>query len=156
VGDSAGSLRLASTDVRTNPVVRFNYFSNPTDLELCINGTRKIADVLNTRSMDEFKVHQWFGGREFRYVGASLPRDQRNQEQMGEFCRRTVSTIWHYHGGCLMGKVVDRNLRVVGVGGLHIYGVARHQSSGYSSHDGKVINSQFNSVCLQPLWIVFD
>ena len=70
--------------------------------------------------MDEFKVHQWFGGREFRYVGASLPRDHWNHEQMVEFCRRTVSTIWHYHGGCLMGKVVDRNLRVVGVGGLRV------------------------------------
>ncbi|XP_057797053.1 (R)-mandelonitrile lyase-like [Salvia miltiorrhiza] len=117
---SAGSLRLASTDVRTNPLVRFNYFSNPTDLELCINGTRRIADVLNTRSMDEFKAHQWFGGREFRYVGTPLPRDQLNDEDMGEFCRRTVSTIWHYHGGCLMGKVVDRNLRVVGVRGLRV------------------------------------
>lgn len=117
---SAGYLRLASTDVRTNPVVRFNYFSNPTDLELCINGTRKIADVLNTRSMDDFKVLQWFGAREFRYVGTALPRDQRNREQMGEFCRRTVSTIWHYHGGCLMGRVVDRNLRVVGVEGLRV------------------------------------
>ncbi|KAG6390768.1 hypothetical protein SASPL_148513 [Salvia splendens] len=117
---STGSLRLASTDVRTNPVVRFNYFSNPTDLELCINGTRKIGNVLNTRSMDEFKVHQWFGGREFRYVGTPLPRDQLSDAEMGEFCRRTVSTIWHYHGGCLMGKVVDENLRVVGIGGLRV------------------------------------
>ncbi|KAH6821174.1 Glucose-methanol-choline oxidoreductase family protein [Perilla frutescens var. hirtella] len=117
---SAGYLRLGSTDVRANPIVRFNYFSNPTDLELCINGTRRIADVLNTRAMDEFKVHQWFGGREFRYVGAAMPRDQWNDGEMGEFCRRTVSTIWHYHGGCLMGKVVDTNLRVVGVDGLRV------------------------------------
>lgn len=29
---SSGSLRLASTDVRTNPIVRFHYFSNPDDL----------------------------------------------------------------------------------------------------------------------------
>ena len=40
---SAGSLRLASTDVRVNPIVRFNYFSNPGDVERCINGTFKIG-----------------------------------------------------------------------------------------------------------------
>lgn len=50
---SAGSLRLASTDVGVNPVVRFNYFSNPADVEKCVNGTRKIADVLNSRSMED-------------------------------------------------------------------------------------------------------
>ncbi|KAF4392711.1 hypothetical protein G4B88_029450 [Cannabis sativa] len=39
---------------------------------------------------------------------------------MGEFCRRTVSTIWHYHGGCLVGKVVDRNFRVIGIDALRV------------------------------------
>lgn len=55
---SAGSLRLASTDVRVNPLIRFNYFSNPVDTERCINGTRKIADVLRSRSMEDFMSHQ--------------------------------------------------------------------------------------------------
>ncbi|GFQ07298.1 (r)-mandelonitrile lyase-like [Phtheirospermum japonicum] len=117
---SAGSLRLASTDVRVNPIVRFNYFSNPSDLELCVNGTRKIADVLRSRAMDDFRFHQWFGARDFRYVGPALPRDQSDDEQMQEFCRRTVSTIWHYHGGCLVGKVVDRELRVIGIDSLRV------------------------------------
>ncbi|KAK6128098.1 hypothetical protein DH2020_038152 [Rehmannia glutinosa] len=117
---STGSLRLASTDVRVNPIVRFNYFSDPSDLELCVNGTRKIGDVLRSRAMDDFRFHQWFGAREFRYVGPALPRDQSDDEEMREFCRRTVSTIWHYHGGCLMGKVVDQNLKVIGIDGLRV------------------------------------
>ncbi|KAI5639605.1 hypothetical protein M9H77_00142 [Catharanthus roseus] len=83
---SAGSLRLASTDVKVNPIVRFNYFRNPGDVE--------------------------------RYVGPSLPADLSNDFLMGEFCRRTVTTIWHYHEGCLVGKVVDRNFRVFGVDAL--------------------------------------
>ena len=57
---STGSLRLASTDVRVNPIVRFNYFSNPLDVERCVNGTRKIADVLRSRSMEDFKFREWF------------------------------------------------------------------------------------------------
>ncbi|KAK4395005.1 (R)-mandelonitrile lyase-like [Sesamum angolense] len=117
---SSGSLRLASTDVRANPIVRFNYFSNPGDLERCVNGTRKIADVLQTRAMKDFRFHHLFGAREFRYVGPALPIDQSNDAQMREFCRRTVSTIWHYHGGCLVGKVVDHNLKVMGIGGLRV------------------------------------
>ncbi|PIN11783.1 Glucose dehydrogenase/choline dehydrogenase/mandelonitrile lyase (GMC oxidoreductase family) [Handroanthus impetiginosus] len=117
---SAGSLRLASTDIRVNPIVRFNYFSNSNDLERCINGTRKIADVLKTRAMREFQFQQLFGARDFRYVGPALPVDTSNDAQMGDFCRRTVSTIWHCHGGCLTGKVVDSNLKVMGIDGLRV------------------------------------
>jgi len=61
---SAGSLRLPSTDVRVNPIVRFNYFSNPGDVERCVNGTRKIGDVLRSRSMEDFLFREWFGGRD--------------------------------------------------------------------------------------------
>lgn len=117
---SAGSLRLASTDVRVNPIVRFNYFSDPADTERCVNGTRKIADVLRSRSMEDFKFYQLFGDRDFRYIGPPLPIDISNDRLMGEFCRRTVNTIWHYHGGCLVGKVVDRNFRVLGIQALRV------------------------------------
>jgi mandelonitrile lyase len=48
---SIGSLRLVSTDVRVNPIVRVNYFSSPAGVERCVNGTRKIWDVLRSRSM---------------------------------------------------------------------------------------------------------
>ncbi|XP_015577173.2 (R)-mandelonitrile lyase-like [Ricinus communis] len=117
---STGSLRLASTDVRVNPIVRFNYFSHPLDVEKCVNGTRKIGDVLRSRSMEDFRFHEWFGARNFRFVGPALPIDQSDFLQMADFCHRTVSTIWHYHGGCVVGKVVDRDYRVLGVGSLRV------------------------------------
>ena len=117
---SSGSLRLASTDIRVNPIVRFNYFANPIDLERCINGTRKIADVLRSRSMDDFKFREWFGGGNFWVVGPALPSDLSDTAQVAAFCRRTVSTIWHYHGGCVIGRVVDRAFRVMGVNSLRV------------------------------------
>ncbi|KAK4349755.1 hypothetical protein RND71_029068 [Anisodus tanguticus] len=120
VGPVSSGLRLASTDVRLNPIVQFNYFSNTGDVERCVNGTRKIADVLRTRTMEIFKFDQWFGGRDFRYVGPALPVDESNDELMREFCHQTVNTIWHYHGGCVVGKVVDQNLRVLGIEGLRV------------------------------------
>ncbi|CAN6938368.1 unnamed protein product [Brassica oleracea] len=117
---SVGSLRLASTDVRINPVVRFNYFSDPQDLERCVNGTRKIGEILRSRAMQDFMFREWFGSRRFRFVGVPLPLDQSNDLVMADFCRRTVSTIWHYHGGCVVGKVVNSDLKVNGVGSLRI------------------------------------
>ncbi|CAI0410466.1 unnamed protein product, partial [Linum tenue] len=117
---SVGYLRLSSTDVRMNPLVRFNYFSSPIDMERCVNGTRKIGDVLRTRAMADFRFRDWYGVRNFRFVGPALPVDQSDFEQMADFCRRTVSTIWHYHGGCVVGKVVDADYRVYGIRSLRI------------------------------------
>ncbi|KAJ4950479.1 hypothetical protein NE237_027311 [Protea cynaroides] len=117
---STGSLRLASTDVRVNPVVRFNYFQNPVDLARCVAGMRKISEVLRGQSMDGFRIRGLFGEREFRYIGPALPANLSNDGLMGDFCRRTVATIWHYHGGCLVGKVVDHNYRIIGLDGLRV------------------------------------
>lgn len=117
---STGSLRLASTDVRVNPIVRFNYFSNRVDLERCVNGTRMIGNVLRSRSLENFKFRDWFGGRSFRFVGPPLPVEQSNRRAMEDFCHRTVSTIWHYHGGCVVGKVVDRDFRLIGIDALRV------------------------------------
>uniref|UniRef100_A0A7N0RGL6 Protein kinase domain-containing protein n=1 Tax=Kalanchoe fedtschenkoi TaxID=63787 RepID=A0A7N0RGL6_KALFE len=117
---SSGSLRLSSTDVRFNPIVRFNYFANPMDLQHCVNGLRKIGDILRSRSMDEFKFREWYGGRDFRFLGPALPINQSDNALMSDFCRRTVSTIWHYHGGCVIGRVVDSYFRVMGVDALRV------------------------------------
>ncbi|XP_047330124.1 (R)-mandelonitrile lyase-like [Impatiens glandulifera] len=118
--NSVGSLRLASTDVRTNPLVRFNYLSHPIDLARCINGTRKIGEVLKSSAMEGFKFDEVYGRRDFRYVGPSLPENLTSDREMGQFCRRTVGTIWHYHGGCVVKKVVDRNLKVIQVQSLRV------------------------------------
>ncbi|XP_010537546.1 PREDICTED: (R)-mandelonitrile lyase-like [Tarenaya hassleriana] len=117
---SAGSLRLASTDARVNPIVRFKYFSNPVDLERCVNGTRKIGEMLRSRAMQEFMFREWFGVRRFRFVGPALPEDLSDDEMLSEFCRQTVSTIWHYHGGSVTGRVVDADFRVAGIDGLRV------------------------------------
>ncbi|CAH9057575.1 unnamed protein product [Cuscuta europaea] len=117
---STGSLRLASTDVRMNPLVSFNHFNDRGDLltlraERCMNGSRMIGEILRTSSMVAFTFTQWFCGTDFMYVGPALPEDQSSDVLMEEFCRQTVSTIWHYHGGCVVGKVVDGDIRPVGI-----------------------------------------
>ena len=66
--------------------------------------------------MQDFMFCEWFGARNFRFVGPALHVDQSDYAQMADLCRRTVSTIWRYHESCVVGKVVDRDYCVIGIG----------------------------------------
>ncbi|KAG8638440.1 hypothetical protein MANES_14G030200v8 [Manihot esculenta] len=48
------------------------------------------------------------------------PRHSTTTISLEQFCIDTVMTIWHYHGGCQVGKVIDRKYRVRGVDGLRV------------------------------------
>lgn len=37
-----------------------------------------------------------------------------------QYCKDMVRTMWHYHGGCLIGEVVDYEYKVVGVDALRV------------------------------------
>nr|POE93961.1 protein hothead [Quercus suber] len=37
-----------------------------------------------------------------------------------QFCIDAVMTMWHFHGGCQVGKVVDRDYKVLGVDALRV------------------------------------
>ncbi|CAN6285930.1 unnamed protein product [Urochloa humidicola] len=49
-----------------------------------------------------------------------MPRHPRDTRPLHQYCRETVMTIWHYHGGCHVGGVVDTDYRVIGVRGLRV------------------------------------
>ncbi|KAL5548926.1 hypothetical protein UlMin_004157 [Ulmus minor] len=117
---SHGDLRLASSsNVKTSPRVRFNYFQDPVDLARCVRGTRKTGEMLETKSMDRFKYTDLQGQKGFLLLGSSLPSNYKTDDSsVEEFCRSTVTTFYHYHGGCLVGKVVDGDFRVMGISKL--------------------------------------
>ncbi|XP_057968239.1 (R)-mandelonitrile lyase-like [Malania oleifera] len=118
---SIGSLTLgSSTDVRVSPIVRFNYLTDPIDLARCVTGMQIIGKMMATQSMDQFKSQGLLGRRSFRFLGPTLPENLSDTASIETFCQRTVTTIWHYHGGCLVGKVVDGDFRVIGINALRI------------------------------------
>ncbi|XP_060669904.1 (R)-mandelonitrile lyase 3-like [Ziziphus jujuba] len=118
---SSGSLWLVSSaDVKVSPAVRFNYFEDPEDLARCVRGMRLVGDMLKTSSMQGFKFEDLEGAEGFKFLGPALPINQSDDASMEEFCRSTVTTIWHYHGGCLVGKVVNGDLKVVGTNSLRV------------------------------------
>ncbi|KAM6579587.1 hypothetical protein CsatA_003361 [Cannabis sativa] len=142
---SSGSLWFASSnDVRVTPHVQFNYFSHPKDLSQCVSAVKKIGEVLSSKSMERFKMVDSNEERNFMYFGPSLPTNQSDESAMEEFCRSSVTTIWHYHGGCTVGKVVDGDFRVMGVNSLRVVDgstfscLSRDQSSSHY-HDVRYV-----------------
>ncbi|URE26497.1 GMC oxidoreductase [Musa troglodytarum] len=49
-----------------------------------------------------------------------LPKHDNASKSVEQFCKDTVMTIWHYHGGCQVGQVVDKDYKVVGVDALRV------------------------------------
>ncbi|XP_059599437.1 protein HOTHEAD isoform X3 [Vitis vinifera] len=121
---STGHLKLRTTNPEDNPYVTFNYFEEPEDLQRCVEGMRTIIKVINSKAFSKFRfphirvqllidmmVYSPVNLRP-RHVGASIFLEQ--------FCIDTVMTIWHYHGGCHVGRVVEPDYKVIGVDGLRI------------------------------------
>uniref|UniRef100_A0A6M2EXN6 Glucose-methanol-choline oxidoreductase C-terminal domain-containing protein n=1 Tax=Populus davidiana TaxID=266767 RepID=A0A6M2EXN6_9ROSI len=50
-------------------------------------------------------------------------RPQHNSSSSGElrnYCKQNVGTHYHYHGGCTVGSVVDKDYKVHGMKGLRV------------------------------------
>ena len=79
-----------------------------------------MGDLLKTKSMERFKYQDLNGERDFFFFGQPLPTNQSDDSSFEDFCRSSVATIWHYHGGCLVGKVVDGDFKVIGIHSLRV------------------------------------
>nr|P0DO52.1 RecName: Full=Sinalpyl alcohol oxidase Nec3; AltName: Full=Nectar protein 3; Short=NmNec3; Flags: Precursor [Nesocodon mauritianus]UIE54578.1 Nec3 [Nesocodon mauritianus] len=118
---SAGSLWLKSpSDVAITPSVRFNYFSKPEDVHQCADAVATYEKILKTKAMEMYKFKDHGGEKYFQIVGRQIPENTSDFESMATYCRKTVTTFYHYCGGCTVNKVVDSNLKVVGIGGLRV------------------------------------
>ncbi|WCJ36575.1 Glucose-methanol-choline (GMC) oxidoreductase family protein [Euphorbia peplus] len=121
---STGDLKLKTKNVKDNPSVRFNYFKEPEDLARCVRGMRTIIDVINSKAFSKFR-YKYLPVQALISLMANLPVNLRPRHlttsiSLEQFCIDTVMTIWHYHGGCQVGKVVDNQYRVIGVDGLRV------------------------------------
>ncbi|MCL7048187.1 hypothetical protein MKW94_021651 [Papaver nudicaule] len=106
---SKGKLELKNTDPRHNPSVRFNYLAEKRDLDKCIKMSHLIENVALTNSINLF-----LKSKQNETVKKS------SSEELGERCKKNVRTYYHYHGGCGIGSVVDKDYKVYGVAGLRV------------------------------------
>lgn len=121
---STGHLELRSLDPDANPSVTFNYFKEPEDLQRCVQGLHTIEKVINSQAFTRFK-YQGMSVQTLLNMTASgpinyLPHHANVSISLEQFCKDTVMTIWHYHGGCQVGRVVDPDYKVIGVENLRV------------------------------------
>ncbi|XP_042515653.1 protein HOTHEAD-like isoform X2 [Macadamia integrifolia] len=122
---SKGELRLNSTDADENPSVTFNYFSHPYDLRRCVSGIRLIEKIVRTNNFTKVVNSDVYTEEMLLNISTKanvnlIPKHINDTQSVKQFCKDTVITIWHYHGGCHVGQVVDPDYKVIGVHGLRV------------------------------------
>lgn len=122
---SKGQLSLINTNVDENPSVTFNYFSHPKDLERCVNGIRIIEKLVRSKHFLNFTQCEKETIDKLINMSVTanvnfIPRHPNDTESLEQFCKDTVLTIWHYHGGAHIGKVVNTDHEVLGVHRLRV------------------------------------
>ncbi|KAL7180374.1 hypothetical protein ACSBR1_043554 [Camellia fascicularis] len=122
---STGELSLINTDVNNNPSVTFNYFSHPYDLQRCVDGIRMVEKLVSSKHFANFTQHDKLTVDKLINMSVManvnlIPRHTNDTESLEQFCKDTVITIWHYHGGCHVGKVVSLEYSVLGVHSLRV------------------------------------
>ncbi len=111
---SRGTLRLASSDPKTDPLIDPNFLDHPEDLEVLRKGLQKTLDIMESKPFDNVKGKMIY------------PLDRDNIEQLDAYIRNHADTEYHPVGTCKMGPdsdpmaVVDDQLRFKGIRNLRI------------------------------------
>ena len=112
---SRGAVTLRSADPGADPVIRFNYMSDPQDwweFRQCIRLTR---EIFGQEAFKPFVKHEI-------QPGAAVQSDA----ELDDFIREHAESAYHPCGTCRMGRaddpaaVVDPQARVIGVDGLRV------------------------------------
>lgn len=121
---STGHLKLKTKNPNANPLVTFNYFKEPRDLQRCVNGVKTIEKVVASKAFSKFRFDsisfQTLLNLTSSFPINLVPKTGNDSTSLEQFCRNTVTTIWHYHGGCQVGKVIDQDHKVLGVDSLKV------------------------------------
>jgi choline dehydrogenase len=110
---SRGTIRLASADAATPPLVDPNIFADERDLEAMVDAIELVREVGAQAAFEPYRKSEFAPG------AAVTTRDE-----LRDYARRMVGTYHHQVGTCRMGvdelAVVDPQLRVRGVAGLRV------------------------------------
>jgi choline dehydrogenase len=111
--ESRGSISLRSTNPLDAPAIRPNYLSTDADLRRMIEGVRLARRLAHARAFDPFRGTELHPGP-----------DARSDDDIAEFLRNELETLYHPVGTCKMGSdsraVVDARLRVHGIERLRV------------------------------------
>jgi len=110
--DSVGEVKLVSNKPEDSLAIDPKFFSNKKDMEVIINGAKKMQKILEGKPFDNIRKNMLYA------VG--------NDEQLEQDIRNRADTQYHPCGTCKMGPaedkmaVVDAQLKVHGIEGLRV------------------------------------
>lgn len=118
---SIGSIKLKSSDPFEAPMIDPNYFSNPLDIDILIEGIKLTLATVKTKAFEKFKINM----PDFEYTNC-----KNIEKYSDEYWRCAIQehsqSAYHASGTCKMGPandksaVVDSHLRVHGISGLRV------------------------------------
>lgn len=110
---SRGKVSLKTVDPRDPVKIDFNFFSNPEDAKVLVNGIRVARKILASPAFDEHR------GKEI-HPGPEVVSD----EELLQKCKDRLGLVYHPTGTCKMGQdamsVVDHELKVYGIKNLRV------------------------------------
>ena len=110
---SRGSVRLASAEPGTPPLIDPNYYADPADLHAFTAGLRAAREIGRAAALDPWRGDEVLPGR-----------DVNDDASLRAYLRRNLQTYAHPGGTCRIGTdqeaVVDTELRVHGISGLRV------------------------------------
>jgi choline dehydrogenase-like flavoprotein len=112
---SRGTVRLASADPATAPLLDPNYWSDPHDREMAIKGLRLARDILNQPALRRYVKREMLPGPSLR-----------TDAELFDYACANAKTDHHPVGTCRMGSatdpeaVVTPDLRLIGLAGLRV------------------------------------
>ena len=95
--------------VRDHPVIDLNYLSDPYDMALLLKAmrfTRRLFETKSFRTLCKSEVHP----------GPDVQTD----DEWASYIKSVCETVYHPCGTAAIGHVVTPDLRVNGIGNLHI------------------------------------
>lgn len=121
---SKGELTIVTRNPADNPAITFNYFSEPEDLQKCVKGIETILNAVDSQAFSKYKFAN-MTKQDILDLNIRLPHNQNvptsnTSTSLEQQCKETVRTMWHYHGGCHIGQVVDDEYKVIGVNSLRV------------------------------------
>jgi len=111
--ESRGSITIKSSDPSEHPSIRPGYLSDESDLLALLAGARFARKLVAAPPFQPYRGDEVWPGV-----------DKQTDEELADFVRERVETLYHPIGTCKMGSdafaVVDHQLRVRGLTGLRV------------------------------------
>ncbi len=107
--ESRGSSHIRSADPAAPPSIRYNYLATENDRRVMVEGLKLIRRICSTPPMRDAIAAEFHPGDKVQ-----------TDEEWLAYCREAGETVFHPTSTCSMGRVVDKELKVMGLENLRV------------------------------------